>query len=144
MDGANLERIALRFLNIPYIWGGKNPQGFDCSGLCCAILTSTGILRDDDVYNAQQLFTLLLPQSELKQELGSLVFYGASRHSIKHVVYCLNDTLCIEAYGDSTSKTFQDALRYNNGTGAYVRLAPIKRRNDLVASLRPRYVLLGE
>ncbi len=24
---------ALRFLNIPYLWGGKNPFGMDCSGL---------------------------------------------------------------------------------------------------------------
>lgn len=140
------ERVALSYLNIPYIWGGKNPLGFDCSGLVCAILKSFNVLRESDVINAQGLLNLFLTQPGVRpsKEAGALAFYGASKDSIKHIAFCVSDTLCVESHGDSTCNSVQDAMKWNNGTGAYVRICPIKRRSDLIICLRPRYVALGE
>ncbi|MGF1586337.1 MAG: NlpC/P60 family protein [Bacteroidales bacterium] len=38
----NISMAAIKFLNIPYLWGGKNPFGIDCSGLVQVIMKLFG------------------------------------------------------------------------------------------------------
>ncbi|MCD2491216.1 C40 family peptidase [Lacrimispora sp. NSJ-141] len=39
----SLVRTALSYLHTPYRWGGKTPQGIDCSGLCSMVYLLHGI-----------------------------------------------------------------------------------------------------
>lgn len=39
----SLVRTALSYLHAPYRWGGKTPQGIDCSGLCSMVYLLHGI-----------------------------------------------------------------------------------------------------
>jgi cell wall-associated NlpC family hydrolase len=43
--------VAERFLNVPYLWGGKSAAGIDCSGLVQVALHACGITcpRDSDM-----------------------------------------------------------------------------------------------
>lgn len=132
-----IERIALMSLNIPYLWGGKNPlTGFDCSGFSEWILQSFGM--DPPGFNrAQALYDwLLLKGIGSGPQAGAFTFYGKSVDDITHIALMLSEHLIIEAGGgDSTTTTLEVAKRQ----GACVRIRPFGHRKDLVAVVMPSY-----
>ena len=128
---------ALKFVGIPYIWGGKSFDGIDCSGLMKWLLLSGGV-RLDGLPNTQQLYDFFSqPKNHSHQEpaLGALVFYGQSKSQINHVALCLSKRVHIEAAGgDSTTLTLADAKLKR----AFVRITPI-RSTGLVGIYMPDY-----
>lgn len=132
--------IADSCLNIPYLYGGKNPlTGFDCSGLIEWILDSVG-MSPPGVANAQALHDWFIQEGKAHSSLqitGSLVFYGKSVSEINHVSMMLNDSQIIEAGGgDQTTKTLEDAKK----KGACVRRRPYShRQSEIVAVITPNY-----
>jgi cell wall-associated NlpC family hydrolase len=65
--------VAERFLNVPYLWGGKSFAGIDCSGLVQASLHACGIpcLRDSDM----QEKSLGVPASLDHLQRGDFIFW---------------------------------------------------------------------
>jgi hypothetical protein len=65
--------VAERFLNAPYLWGGKTGLGIDCSGLVQVALTACGIAcpRDSDMQEAA--FASHAGPSALRR--GDLIFW---------------------------------------------------------------------
>ena len=51
---ADFVAVAERFLETPYLWGGRTSEGIDCSGLVQTALTAAGIAapRDSDMMEA--------------------------------------------------------------------------------------------
>jgi len=95
------ERLAatgLRFLGIPYIWGGTTPKGFDCSGLIQRIFRLNGRLlpRDADM---QGRFGRARPGDAATLVTGDLLFFGKDDHHITHIAMVLPDGLFLHAYG---------------------------------------------
>lgn len=66
--------VAERFLETPYLWGGRTSEGIDCSGLAQTALTAAGIAapRDSDMLEAE-LGKPVAAGSPL--ERGDLVFW---------------------------------------------------------------------
>jgi hypothetical protein len=99
------ERLAetgLRFMGIPYLWGGTTPNGFDCSGLVQRIYRLNGLLlpRDSD---QQAEFGVEIPMEGPGNLVpGHLLFFGRSRASITHVGLVLPDRTVLHAYGQVT------------------------------------------
>jgi cell wall-associated NlpC family hydrolase len=70
--------IALRYLGIPYLWGGASPAtGFDCSGLVMYVYAQIGISLPH--YAAAQ-YQLGTPVDRSQLQPGDLVFFDALDH----------------------------------------------------------------
>lgn len=132
-----IERIALMSLNIPYLWGGKNPlTGFDCSGFSEWTLACFG-MDPPGFNNAQMLHDWLLKHGSASVlGTGAFCFYGKSINEIKHISLMLNPHLIIEAGGGDSSTTNIEVAKKQ---GACVRIRPFGHRKDLVSVIMPKY-----
>lgn len=133
-----LKLYALSFLGVPYFFGGDDPMsGFDCSGLVCELLRSTGVVPYKYRANAQGIFQLLKPTAfACAPQAGAVAFFGKGVNEIVHVGFCLDETTMIEA-GGGDSMTASEAVASNQN--AFVRLRPIRFRKDFLFTVIPRY-----
>jgi len=69
--------IALRYLGVPYQWGGASPTGFDCSGLVMYVYAQLGI-QLPHYAAAQYTYGVPVPRDQLQP--GDLVFYDGLSH----------------------------------------------------------------
>jgi len=132
--------VAISYLGTPYIWGGYNRDGLDCSGFIQLVLGSVGLDPPGD-QTAQGLYDYFILDgnhiSTMQPELGALCFYGKDQDSIVHIGLCLDKYRMIESGGGGRStKTVKQARRLN----AEVKVKPISRRKDLIDILMPDYV----
>jgi peptidoglycan DL-endopeptidase CwlO len=67
--------IALRYLGVPYVWGGASPSGFDCSGLVMYVYSQLGVSLPH--YTVAQ-WNATDPISS--PEPGDLVFFNGLGH----------------------------------------------------------------
>jgi cell wall-associated NlpC family hydrolase len=69
--------IAMKYLGVPYLWGGATPAGFDCSGLVMYVYAQLGISLPH--YAAAQ-YGLGTPVSRDQLQPGDLVFFDGLNH----------------------------------------------------------------
>jgi len=81
---AEVVATALRFVGLPYLWGGITTFGLDCSGLVQLAHRAVGVIlpRDADLQWADRRLTPVPPGSIRP---GDLVFFGPRRGTITHV-----------------------------------------------------------
>jgi peptidoglycan DL-endopeptidase CwlO len=71
--------IAMRYIGVPYVWGGASPNGFDCSGLVMYVFAQVGIsLPHYTVAQWDYPDSVSVPRSQL--EPGDLVFFYGLGH----------------------------------------------------------------
>ena len=133
-------QIGMSLLNIPYLWGGKNPlSGFDCSGLVQWIEMSIGFEMEGGPRNADALSKFFLKNGVklVSPAEGALVFYGLP---IEHVGICIDNKRMIEAYNGNEYVTTRNIAQMR---GACVRVSPLSIRHDLALIVMPDYQSLG-
>ena len=76
--GAQVVAIAMRYLGVPYKWGGASPStGFDCSGLTMYVYAQIGVSLPH--YAAAQ-YQMGVPVSRDQLQPGDLVLYRGLGH----------------------------------------------------------------
>jgi len=96
-----LLRTSMRFLGVPYQWGGVTPKGVDCSGLVQTVFRLHGVLLPRD---SKDQFRWLRRESYLSREVGELqyghlVFFGESDTRVSHVGIGLGGGRFLHAQG---------------------------------------------
>ena len=115
-------KTALRYLGIPYVWGGASPvTGFDCSGLVQYVFLQNGMYVPH--YSGYQaLMGFEVPRDAVQP--GDLVFFGDPVH---HVGIYVGDDLFVHA----------------PRTGDVVKISRLSERAD-VSHIRRVAVLSGD
>jgi peptidoglycan DL-endopeptidase CwlO len=69
--------VAMRYLGVPYVWGGSTPRGFDCSGLVMYAFAQIGVSVPHSSYAQYGMGT---PVSMSQLQPGDLVFFAGASH----------------------------------------------------------------
>ncbi len=92
-----LRKVALRYLNAPYLWGGRSPFGIDCSGFTQQVFKLLGIALPRDAY--QQIeYGKPVDFIDTARE-GDVAFFENKEGRVHHVGIVLADKQIIHASG---------------------------------------------
>lgn len=116
---------AWSWLGRPYVWGGDDPAGIDCSGFAIEVLTAVGILPHGYDNTAAGLFTRLSGKLVATPRPGALVFYANQSGEIVHVGIVLENNLVIQASGGGSGTVSSDAAW---AASAFVKIRPLASR----------------
>ncbi|MCX6199894.1 MAG: C40 family peptidase [Bacteroidetes bacterium] len=94
---ALLERVAMRYLNAPYLWGGRSPFGIDCSGFTQLVFKFMNVQLKRDAYQQAEQGAIV---NFIEETLpGDLAFFNNEEGKIIHVGIILKDNKIIHASG---------------------------------------------
>jgi len=123
---AIFERIALRYLNAPYLWGGRSPFGIDCSGFTQVVFKFTGTTLKRDAYQqAEQGSVVNFVEEAIP---GDLAFFANTEGNITHVGIILKDNRIIHASGKVRIDSIDHFGIYNSSTQKYSHQLKIIKR----------------
>lgn len=121
----NLREFVLPFLNTPYLWGGKNPMGIDCSGFTQLIYSCFSKDLPRDAYQQAELGETVPSIFAAKE--GDLCFFG-EKEKITHVGIFLEKQYIIHASGRVRIDLVDNNGITDHSTGEYTHsLLKIKR-----------------
>lgn len=113
----SLADTAMRFINSPYIWGGRIPSGIDCSGLTQLVFKIHGVTIPRDSFRQAETGETVSFISESKP--GDLVFFENETGRISHVGMIISSGLVIHASGRVRIDTIDHQGIFKAETGRY-------------------------
>ncbi len=125
----SLIKNALKFINAPYLWGGRTIFGTDCSGLTQIIYKMAGYKLPRDA--SQQAIVGRITKRVEDSLPGDLAFFGKSDGKITHTGMILENLQIIHCSGKVRIDKIDNHGIYNSDTKTYSHeLLMIKRIND--------------
>ena len=96
-DGEYLKNMAMKYLNAPYLWGGKSPFGLDCSGFTQMVFKICGYKLKRDA--SQQVLQGKAVEKLENALPGDLAFFRNTEKKVIHVGILLENQTIIHASG---------------------------------------------
>ena len=110
-DGDKIVEEAVKYVGVPYVWAGDDPDGFDCSGLALYVFGRLGVsLQHSSALQA----TVGFPVAHEELQPGDLLFFYNPVHHVG--IYVGNGTM-IDA-PESGSYVGLQRVGWSNYTGA--------------------------
>ena len=117
LNQENLLKAVRFFINVPYLWGGKNALGMDCSGFTQTIL---GLFGKALLRNASEQVTQGKPVKDLaKAQAGDLVFFDHEDGKISHVGIVIDSDRIVHCSGRVKVEKLDSQGIFNAETGEY-------------------------
>ena len=121
-----LRSTALKYLNAPYLWGGKTPFGIDCSGFTQMVFRICGYLLLRDAFQQSSQGKPVDNLAESKP--GDLVFFSNDKGRISHTGILIGPDKIIHASGRVRIDSLDDkGIRGNDPTVYTHNLSHIRR-----------------
>jgi hypothetical protein len=118
-------KMAKKYLNSPYLWGGRTPIGIDCSGYTQMIFRFFNKQLPRDAYQQAKIGKTIHDLKNVK--LGDLAFFETNK-SITHVGIILKNNKIIHASGKVRIDTLDKNGIYKTTPNSYThKLKLIKR-----------------
>lgn len=93
--GEQIAKTALQYLDVPYVYGGTSPKGFDCSGLCYYVYQQYGYSLYRGATSMWNNNGTYVEKEDLQP--GDLVFFKDSTSPIGHVGMYIGDGKFVHA-----------------------------------------------
>jgi len=121
-----LSAVAKKYLNAPYLWGGRTYWGIDCSGFSQVVYKIMGVSIPRDAKEQAKVGLDLI--SFIDIQTGDLAFFGNNENEITHVGILLDMNTIIHASGKVRIDIFDEKGIINKETGELThKLVKIKR-----------------
>ncbi len=120
-------RVAQRYLGTPYVWGGENARGFDCSGFIMRVMRDLGYSALP--HSAAEQFRYGMPVAKEALKAGDIVFFANTyKPGVSHVGIYLGRGRFIHAANsqDGTIVSSLDQPKWVEKYAGARRLLPVK------------------
>lgn len=125
-NGDEMLSIAFKYLNTPYLWGGRNALGIDCSGFVQVVLNICGYRFPRDAAQQVSMGSLISFLQDARS--GDLAFFENPEGRISHVGILINHNQIIHSSGRVKIESIDNQGIINEETGKYShQLRVIKR-----------------
>jgi gamma-D-glutamyl-L-lysine dipeptidyl-peptidase len=121
-----LKSIAMKFLNAPYLWGGKTPFGVDCSGFTQQVFKIAGYKLLRDASQQARQGTEVAGLDQVKP--GDLAFFTNHKGKVSHVGIMLEGKHIIHASGSVRVDLLDEQGIRQSATGIYSHAGGFFRR----------------